>query len=121
MVFMDIPDYSSALQHCIEALKPKGGLIFSILHPCFEESGKEWKKKGFVEVRNYFQELPIKQDYGYFIHRQLSTYLNSVIQAGCTIQQVLEPQLDFAVAKQHDAERYRCVPGYMVIYATRAF
>jgi 2-polyprenyl-3-methyl-5-hydroxy-6-metoxy-1,4-benzoquinol methylase len=121
MVFMDIPDYSSALQHCVEALKPKGGLIFSILHPCFEEAGREWKNKGFVEVRSYFQEQTIKQDYGYFIHRQLSTYLNSVMQAGCTIQQVLEPQLDFAVAEQYDAERYWCVPGYMVIYATRAF
>ena len=39
MVFMDIPNYIAALQHCVEALKPKGGLIFSILHPCFEEAG----------------------------------------------------------------------------------
>ena len=50
MVFMDIPDYEAAVQNCIAALKRNGGLIFSLLHPCFEESGAEWAKKGYVEV-----------------------------------------------------------------------
>jgi hypothetical protein len=52
-------------------------------------------------------------------HRPLSTYLNSVIQAGCMLQKVIEPQLEKAVAELHNAERYWLVPGYLVIFATR--
>ncbi|MBA2284659.1 MAG: methyltransferase domain-containing protein, partial [Ktedonobacteraceae bacterium] len=50
MVLMDIPDYQAAMHHCIAALKPGGGLIFSILHPCFDEPESEWASKGCVEV-----------------------------------------------------------------------
>ena len=121
MVFMDIPNYASALLNCVTALKRDGRLIFSLLHPCFEEAGAEWKKKGFVEVRDYFQEHPVKQDYGHFIHRPLSIYLNSVIQAGCTLQQVIEPQLEETLAQQYDAERYWYVPGYILISAIKSF
>jgi hypothetical protein len=73
----------------------------------------------YVAVRDYFRERAIKQTYGYFIHRPLSAYLNSVVRAGCAIQQVLEPQLDPAIAAQHDAERYASVPGYLAIFATK--
>jgi 2-polyprenyl-3-methyl-5-hydroxy-6-metoxy-1,4-benzoquinol methylase len=119
MVFMDIPDYLSALHNCIAALKNNGKLIFSLLHPCFEEPGSEWQKKSYVEVRDYCQERVVKQTYGHFIHRPLSTYLNSVIQAGCSIQNVVEPQLDGTIAQQHHAERYWHVPGYIVICAMK--
>ena len=119
MVFMDIPDYLSALHNCIAALKTGGKLIFSLLHPCFEEAGSEWQKKGYVEIRDYFQERAVKQTYGYFIHRPLSTYLNSVLQEGCSIQNVIEPQLDNTIVLQHHAERYMHVPGYIVICAIK--
>jgi 2-polyprenyl-3-methyl-5-hydroxy-6-metoxy-1,4-benzoquinol methylase len=119
MVFMDIPDYLPALHNCIAALKTSGLLIFSLLHPCFEEPGAEWWKKGHVETRDYLQERVVKQDYGHFIHRPLSTYLNSIIQAGCVLQSVLEPQLDQTIAVQHHAERYWSVPGYLVVIAQK--
>lgn len=119
MVFMDIPNYIPALTNCVAALKPSGKLIFTILHPCFEEAGSAWQDKGYVEVRDYFRERAIKQDYGYFIHRPISTYLNSVVRAGCVVQQVIEPQLEPAIAARYNAERYASVPGYLVIFATR--
>lgn len=116
MVLMDIPDYLPALRNCVTALKQGGRLIFSLLHPCFEEFGSAWASKEYVEVREYFQERAVPQQvYGHFIHRSLSTYFNDVIQAGCTIQQVLEPQLDHDVAHRLQAERYAHVPGYIVI------
>lgn len=121
MVFMDIPDFQPALHNCVQALKHRGELIFSLLHPCFEETGAAWKEKGYVEIRDYFQERAIKQNLGHFIHRPLSTYLNSILQEGCTIQNVIEPQLDEAIASQHNAERYWHVPGYIVISASKAF
>jgi 2-polyprenyl-3-methyl-5-hydroxy-6-metoxy-1,4-benzoquinol methylase len=120
MVLMDIPAYEPALQNCVAALASAGGLIFSILHPCFEEAGSAWEEKGYVEVRDYFRERAVKQTYGYFIHRPLSTYLNSVIAAGCTLQKVLEPQLEQAIAQLHQAERYWSVPGYLVVFATKS-
>ena len=119
MVFMDIPDYEPALKNCVAALASQGGLIVSLLHPCFEETGSAWKEKGYVEVRDYFRERAVKQDYGYFIHRPLSTYLNSVMRAGCLLQRVIEPQLEQAIAELQHAERYRLVPGYIVIDAVR--
>jgi 2-polyprenyl-3-methyl-5-hydroxy-6-metoxy-1,4-benzoquinol methylase len=121
MVFMDIPEYLSALRNCIASLKSHGGLIFSLLHPCFEEPGSEWKKKGEVSVRDYFRERAVPQSYGQFIHRSLSTYLKSVIQEGCTLQRVIEPQLEKTIAERHHAERYWSVPGYIVIYASKSF
>src|SRR3989344_4102762 len=54
MVFMDIPDYESAMINCIKLLKNGGDFIFSISHPCFEESGSEWLKKGFIATKDYF-------------------------------------------------------------------
>jgi 2-polyprenyl-3-methyl-5-hydroxy-6-metoxy-1,4-benzoquinol methylase len=119
MVLMDIPDYAPALQNCVLALQPAGKLIVSTLHPCFEEPGSAWKGQGYVAVWDYFTERAIPQTYGAFIHRPLSTYLNSIIRAGCVIDQVLEPQLAPAIAAQHDAERYAFVPGYLVIAATK--
>ena len=71
MVFMDIPDFLPALRNCLRTLKHHGTLIFSILHPCFEETGSAWKRKGYVEIRDYFQERAIPQGYGHFIHRPL--------------------------------------------------
>lgn len=119
MVLMDIPDYESALKNCVVALADQGGLIISLLHPCFEETGAMWKEKGEVSVRDYFRERAVKQDLGYFIHRPLGTYLNSIISAGCLLQKIIEPQLEYTVAQSHQAERYWFVPGYLVIFATR--
>lgn len=119
MVLMDIPDYEPALSNCVAALGGEGKLIVSLLHPCFEEAGSAWREKGYVEIRDYFRERAVKQDYGYFIHRPLSTYLNSIIRAGCLLQRILEPQLEHRLAHFHHAERYWLVPGYIVIFATR--
>jgi 2-polyprenyl-3-methyl-5-hydroxy-6-metoxy-1,4-benzoquinol methylase len=120
MVFMDIPDYVPALHNCVTALKKGGKLIFSLLHPCFEESGSAWAGKGFVEISDYFQARTVKQSYAYFVHRPLSSYLNQIIQEGCIIQQMIEPQLDEDIAKRYHAERYAHVPGYIVIAAQKA-
>lgn len=119
MVLMDIPDYEPALKNCVAALASQAGLIVSLLHPCFEEAGSAWREKGEVSVRDYFRERAVKQDVGYFIHRPLSTYLNSIMSAGCLLQKVIEPQLEHAVAQLHQAERYWFVPGYLVVFATR--
>jgi 2-polyprenyl-3-methyl-5-hydroxy-6-metoxy-1,4-benzoquinol methylase len=119
MVLMDIPDYAPALRHCVAALKSTGQLIISLLHPCFDEAGAAWNAKGYVEVREYFEERAVPQTYGVFVHRTLSTYLNAIVAAGGTLQKVIEPQLDRTTAVAHGAERYWSVPGYIIFCVTR--
>jgi 2-polyprenyl-3-methyl-5-hydroxy-6-metoxy-1,4-benzoquinol methylase len=119
MVFMDIPDYQAAIHNCIASLKSSGKLIFSILHPCFEESGSEWLKKGYVEVREYFQERALKQNVSHFFHRPLSTYINLIIQEGCNFRSMIEPQLDVEVARRYGNERDVHVPSFLVIEANK--
>jgi len=119
MVFMDIPDYQAAIHNCIASLKSGGRLIFSILHPCFEEPGSEWLKKGYVEVREYFQERALDQNISHFFHRPLSAYINLVIQEGCNIQSMIEPQLDAEVAQRYSNDRDVHVPSFLVIEAVK--
>ncbi|HEU5231188.1 MAG TPA: class I SAM-dependent methyltransferase [Ktedonobacteraceae bacterium] len=119
MVLMDIPDYKTALRNCVAALKKGGGLLISLLHPCFEESGSAWAGKGYVATHGYFGERVVPQSYAPLMHRPLSAYLNAIIQAGCMLQQVIEPKLDEEIARQHHCERYYHVPGYIVMYATK--
>jgi len=120
MVFMDIPDYQAAMHNCIASLKSNGRLIFSILHPCFEESGSEWLKKGYVEVREYFQERALKQKVSHFFHRPLSAYINLIIQEDCNIQSMIEPQLDAEVARNYGNDRDVHVPSFLVIEAIKS-
>lgn len=120
MVFMDIPDYQAAMYNCIAALKHRGIFVLSLVHPCFEESGSEWDRKGYVAVREYLRDFAVQQNYSYLFHRPLSAYINFLIQEGCTLRAMIEPRLDESVAQQ-DArlDRYVHVPGYVVIHAAR--
>lgn len=119
MVFIDIPSYEAAIHNCIAALKQHGRLIFSILHPCFDEPQADWEAKGYVEVREYFQKRALPQTFGYFFHRPLSSYLNLVIREGCSIQQVIEPQLDLETARRIGHERNVHVPNFLVVDAMK--
>lgn len=121
MVFMDIPDYQTAMHNCIVSLKCGGSFLFSITHPCFEESSTEWNKKGYVEIRGYLQEFAIPSQYGYWFHRPLSTYLNFMLSEGCTLQRLVEPQLSEEVVKQYGTQHTRNVhvPQFFVVYAQK--
>jgi 2-polyprenyl-3-methyl-5-hydroxy-6-metoxy-1,4-benzoquinol methylase len=120
MVFMDIPDYQTAMRNCIAALKHHGHFIFSLLHPCFEESSSAWVKKGHVEVREYLQEYNVTQSFAYLFHRPLSSYINFLLAEGCTLQKLIEPQLSAELAPPGSAaERYVYVPGQILLHFRR--
>jgi 2-polyprenyl-3-methyl-5-hydroxy-6-metoxy-1,4-benzoquinol methylase len=125
MVFMDIPDYQSAIQHCINALKPGGHFIFSLLHPCFDEVDrpdfeKGYSTKGYIRVDEYLHKFMVQQIVGYYIHRPLSAYLNLVIDAGCTIRQVIEPTLTpEGMAVLGEQNRNLHIPNFIVISARK--
>lgn len=120
MVFMDIPDYESAVANCIAALKPGGDFVFSLLYPCFEEPSSEWPRKGCVEVREYLAEYATHQRFGSLFHRPLSSYINLVIREGCILQQMVEPRLSPELAVQDESyERNVHVPSFIVIHARK--
>lgn len=117
MVFMNIPDWKQAMKNCIKALMPGGLFIFSISHPCFDQEDG-WTEKPFVEVRNYFDEYKIANYIGHSFHHMLSTYVNFVIELGCTITKMLEPQLPLKLAeKNKHHERDKHIPNFIVIQA----
>jgi len=121
MVLMDIPAYEAAIQQCVAALAPGGAFVFSLTHPCFEEPSSAWASKGCVEVHEYLADYAIPQAIAMRFHRPLSCYLNAVIDAGCVLCRIVEPQLDAAWAAQGPAyERGVHVPTVIVVYAAKS-
>lgn len=119
MVLIDIPDYESAMRNCVTALKPGGTFIVSLGHPCFEEASDLWPGKRYVEVGEYFDEYVTRQPFGFNFHRCLSTYLNLIIDLGCTIRRLIEPQLSQTAADEIGNDRNVHVPSFIVVAASK--
>ncbi len=114
-VLMDIPEYKTALKNCVSVLKPGGEIVISILHPAFPGFENDWSALGRVEISEYFEAKPVKQKYGYFFPRPLSTYINDLISMDCDIRKVVEPQLSDSA----EESRNKHVPQFLVIKATK--
>jgi 2-polyprenyl-3-methyl-5-hydroxy-6-metoxy-1,4-benzoquinol methylase len=119
MVLQDLADYVEAVRNCVTELKLGGLFIFSVVHPCFEESGATWPRKGYVEVREYLNEHVREQNIAWLFHRPLSSYLNLVLDAGCTLRRVVEPRLSPELAQQIGNDRDVHVPSFLVVAAVR--
>lgn len=120
MVLMDIPDYQQAILNCVRALKDQGSFVISILHPCFEGSDVEYITNGHLIITEYFEGYSVKQRYGYFFHRTLSQYLNLLLQAGCQLKGVVEPQLDRQIAEQDRGyARNVHVPAFLIMHMVK--
>lgn len=120
MVFMDIPDDQAAMRNCIDAVRPGGLFVFSLLHPCFEEPSSAWPGQRYVAVREYLRPHRFEQDHTHGFHRPLSHYLNYVAGAGCRIEAVIEPQLTPELAASNPVyDRNVHVPSYIVIAARK--
>jgi 2-polyprenyl-3-methyl-5-hydroxy-6-metoxy-1,4-benzoquinol methylase len=120
MVLMDIPRWKEALRTCIAALRVGGKLIISLVHPCFEEPTSFWGEKEHVEVYEYLTEYHWHQNFAPLFHRPLSTYINQIIAAGCSLQRVIEPQLPSELATASPShQRMMRVPRVIVIDALK--
>ncbi len=110
MALMDIPDLTTTVHTVARIVEPNGWFIFSILHPCYNTppSGELATPDGWVRtVSRYFTE-------GYWrseartgppgrvgaYHRTLSTYINTLTDAGLVLERVSEPRATFSVAEQ---------------------
>lgn len=94
----DIDDLTATLHSIFRVLRPGGRFVLSILHPCFhgwsDRAAPSWRP-----TRGYFEEgwwrsdtasSWIRRSVG-ANHRTLSTYLNTIKQAGFALDEVSEP------------------------------
>jgi ubiquinone/menaquinone biosynthesis C-methylase UbiE len=114
MCLMDLPDLEKALSEAFRVIKPGGFFQFSIEHPCFKTPYQKKLKndKGVTyayEIGNYFSETngeieewifgdapeEMKNKLSTFkvptFHKTLSSWINSVIKTGFSIEEIHEP------------------------------
>lgn len=102
LAFHYIKDFSAITKHIYQWLTPNGEFIFSVEHPVFTAYGtQDWyyNEKGEIlhfPVDNYYYEgkreaiflgEPVIK-----YHKTLTTYLNTLLTAGFTINHIVEPQ-----------------------------
>ena len=95
---IDIEDLTECLNAVVRILRPGGWLVFSITHPCF--LGPQARRvDGDWLVGNYLKEGFWRNDYAEGVrgkvgtyHRTLSTYVNTLAEAGLLIDRVVEPR-----------------------------
>lgn len=90
LALMDIPDVTSTFRNVQRILRPEGWFVFSITHPCFQmPPHRSYYEEGFWRSDN---PQGVRGRVGAF-HRTLSTYVNSLAQAGLFVERMIEPQL----------------------------
>ena len=117
LALMDIADLSATAYTIQRILRPGGWLIFSILHPCAPVTSAE----GSLQPRplSYFEEglwfssnpLSVRGRVGSY-HRQVSTYLQSFLDAGLKLEEIREPQARGPIVERIPA--YTSVPVALV-------
>lgn len=92
----DIDDLDAALATVARVLRPGGGFVCSVLHPCFpgwdEDAPSSWPhREGYYAEGWWLAANPgIRGKVG-SNHRTLSTYFNSLVRHHLTIEEVAEP------------------------------
>ncbi len=105
LALMDIPDLPAATRAVRRVLRPGGWLAFAITHPCLDAVLGRERIVGDADgaagrtVRSYFVEgrwwsenrAGVRGQVGAY-PRTLSTYLNTLVSAGFSIERLSEPQ-----------------------------
>ncbi|MAF52605.1 MAG: class I SAM-dependent methyltransferase [SAR202 cluster bacterium] len=93
----DIEDLDSCYRSVERILRPGGWFVFLITHPCFQGPGSRWVGAERVVV-DYFAEGFWRSENPDGVrgkvgahHRTLSTYLNGLVEAGLSLERLVEP------------------------------
>ncbi len=101
LAFHYVEDFSSLVENVFRMLKSNGVFVFTVEHPIFTAEGSQdwvYNDAGEIEhfpVDNYFKEglrsTQFLEESVTKYHRTMTTYINSLIEAGFTIDRVVEP------------------------------
>ncbi|MGH9025785.1 MAG: class I SAM-dependent methyltransferase [Acidimicrobiia bacterium] len=98
MAMMDVDDLDGTLRAVARTVRANGWFVISMVHPCFpgNEAGlSSWPPDGTYFDEGWWASADHNPD-GVRIrvgssHRRVSTYLNTLIDAGFSIERVVEP------------------------------
>jgi SAM-dependent methyltransferase len=123
----NVPDLDAALAAVRRVLRPSGGLVFTVPHPCFEAPHAGWTRTADATARrvvgDYLTEGFWRSDNPEAVrragnhHRTLSTYLMALLRHGFTLESAAEPRPDPAVAAQQPQRAH--LPPFLVLRARR--
>lgn len=142
MSVMDTPDPSAVLRDVARVLRPGGWLQFSITHPASTTRLRKWVDddqgvRTWLAIGDYFDEGTRTDTWTFSMaseemktrhapfsvtvnRRTLASWINMVVDAGLTIERVLEPAASEQVADEHpDVADTRIIPFFLVIRASR--
>ena len=124
MALMDIRDLTPTIRAAARVLRPGGWFVFSILHPCYNtpSSGERTDAHGGIyrTIGGYFVEGFWRSDervgppgkLGAY-HRTLSTYVNTLTDAGLILERMDEPRATASVIERRPI--WGEVPAVMVM------
>ena len=102
LAFHYIKDFEPLVQNIAGWLKPGGNFVFSVEHPVFTAEGSQdwyYDQDGKIlhfPVDNYYyegrREAVFLGEKVIKYHRTLTTYLNTLLQNGVSLEHVVEPQ-----------------------------
>lgn len=110
MVLHSVDNLLGALNSCYRLLEKDGMIIISIPHPCFWAEYKGLNlldQYSYIETRIFNNDFVITNDPKPFpqktpyIHRPISTYINSLILSGFELNHVIEPYPDSTTMKKY--------------------
>jgi ubiquinone/menaquinone biosynthesis C-methylase UbiE len=110
MGLINIPDLTACIQSVHRILKPGGWFVFCITHPCFEAPHAAWlDEDGRTSrlIHSYFNEGYWQKSDPEMLrgkvgdwHRMLSTYINTLIESGFSIERMIEPPITGQSARE---------------------
>jgi SAM-dependent methyltransferase len=119
-------DLNRTMSHVYNYLKPNGMFVFSWEHPMhdrltYEDSSFKFEKSYNIEGPEYNEAW---HNSVIIYHRKLSTYINSLIQTGFTIEKIsddvlLPDRTSDDPTKWYSTQRAQLVPSTFIIKATK--
>ena len=132
LAFHYVEDYPALVRRVADWLTPGGVLVYSTEHPVYtardpadgwvldaEGKRKHWALDGYAEegLREYRWYVERVRKY----HRTMATLLNALVDAGLTVERVLEPVPDAdALRRRPEFSDERRRPPFLVVRSRKA-